>query len=140
MKNRAIETRNKQTKQVTAVFAAFMLLFLLAQNTVFAGDFDGLAAGAYEMYGSLSNEEISMAVPLSVSANTLFSFSIPQKEYVRFSVFDTKGKKISVLVNDFRKAGDFSVDLNKAKLSPGTYYYRLVVGRYREVRRLDIIK
>jgi len=45
-----------------------------------------------------------------------------------------------VLINDFKRAGDFSADLNKAKLTKGTYYYRLVVGKFREIRKLDIIK
>jgi len=126
-------------KQLKAVLSV-MLLFLLAESSVLAGDFDNRAAGAYEMLGALTTEEISAASNLSVAGNTLFSFSIPQKEYVRFSVFDVYGKEIAVLINDFKRAGDFSADLNKAKLTKGTYYYRLVVGRYREIRRLDIIK
>ncbi|MBN8571795.1 MAG: T9SS type A sorting domain-containing protein, partial [Ignavibacteria bacterium] len=74
------------------------------------------------------------------ASNTLFSFSIPKNDYVRFSVFSTNGNEISVLINENKKAGEFSADLNKAKLTKGTYYYRLVVGNYKEIRRLNIIK
>lgn len=126
-------------KQLKAVLSAVLLL-ILVQPAAFAGDIDNRAAGAYEMLGSLSGDELTAASNLSVAGNTLFSFSIPQKEYVRFSVFDVYGKEISVLINDFKRAGDFSADLNKARLTPGIYYYRLVVGKYKEVRRLDIIK
>lgn len=126
-------------KQLKAVLSAVLLL-ILVQPAAFAGDIDNRAAGAYEMLGSLSGDELTAAPNLSVAGNTLFSFSIPQKEYVRFSVFDVYGKEISVLINDFKRAGDFSADLNKARLTPGIYYYRLVVGKYKEVRRLDIIK
>lgn len=139
MKITAIENPIKQMKQLMRVLT-IMLLFLLAQNTVLAGDIDNRAAGAYEMFGALSSEEITLAANLSVAGNTLFSFSIPQNEFVRFSVFDTKGKEIAVLINDHKRAGEFSADLNKAKLTLGIYYYRLVVGRYREIRRLEIIK
>lgn len=139
MKTKAIKIPVKQLKKLAGV-SAIMLLLLIAQNTVLAGDVDNRASGAYEMLGALTTEEISAASNLSVAGNTLFSFSIPQNEYVRFSVFDVYGKEISVLINDFKRAGDFSADLNKAKLTKGTYYYRLVVGRYREIRRLEIIK
>ncbi len=136
---KSIRSQIPVIKQLKAVLSV-MLLFLLAQGTVLAGDIDNRAAGAYEMLGALTTEEISAASNLSVAGNTLFSFSIPQKEYVRFSVFDVYGKEIAVLINDFKRAGDFSADLNKAKLTKGTYYYRLVVGKFREIRKLDIIK
>lgn len=136
---KSIRTQIQVIRQLKAALS-IMLLFLLAESSVLAGDIDNRAAGAYEMLGALTSEEISAAGNLSVAANTLFSFSIPQNEYVRFTVYDTKGKEIAVLINDFKRAGDFSADLNKAKLTKGTYYYRLVVGKYREIRRLDIIK
>ncbi len=136
---KSIRSQIPVIKQLKAVLSV-MLLFLLAQSTVLAGDIDNRAAGAYEMLGALTTEEISAASNLSVAGNTLFSFSIPQKEYVRFSVFDVYGKEIAVLINDFKRAGDFSADLNKAKLTKGTYYYRLVVGKFREIRILDIIQ
>lgn len=136
---KAIKSQIQSIKQMKAVLTA-VLLVLLVQAASFAGDIDNRAAGAYEMLGSLTSEEITAAGNLSVAANTLFSFSIPQNEYVRFTVYDTKGKEIAVLINDFKRAGDFSADLNKAKLTKGTYYYRLIVGRYREIRKLEIIK
>lgn len=139
MKTKAIKIPVKQLKQLASL-SAIMLLLLMAQNKVIAGDVDNRAAGAYEMLGALTTEEISAASNLSVAGNTLFSFSIPQNEYVRFSVFDVCGKELAILINEHKRAGNFSADLNKANLTKGTYYYRLVVGRYREIRRLDIIK
>lgn len=139
MKTKAIKIPVKQLKKLAGV-SAIMLLLLIAQNTVLAGDVDNRAAGAYELLGALTGEEISAASNLSVAGNTLFSFSIPQNEYVRFSVFDVYGKEIAVLINEHKRAGNFSADLNKANLTPGVYYYRLVVGKYREIRRLDIVK
>ncbi len=136
---KAMSTQISASRQLKPALLV-LLLFLLVHSFSFAGDIDNRAAGAYEMLGSLTSEEITAASDLSVAGNTLFSFSIPRKEYVRFSVFDVYGKEIAVLINDFKRAGDFSADLNKAKLTKGTYYYRLIVGRYREIRKLEIIK
>ncbi len=131
------EPRKYQMKQLAAML--LMLLFLFSAGTVKAAEPDNRAAGA-SSFAVLSSEEVIQAQNLSVASNTLFSFSIPKNEFVRFSVFNTSGREIAVLINENKRAGEFSADLNKAKLTKGTYYYRLVVGNYKEVKRLNIIK
>ncbi len=127
----------KAAKQLIMMFS--MLLFLCTAGNIKAGDINNPDKAIPIETVSLSATEISEANILSVSKNTLLSFSIPQNEFVRVSIFDVNGREISVLVNDNKKAGEFSADLNKANLRNGTYYYRLVVGRYKEVRKLNIL-
>lgn len=131
------EPRKYQRKQIAAML--LMLLFLFTAGTIKAAEPDNRAAGA-SSFAVLSSEELIQAQNLSVASNTLFSFSIPKNEFVRFSVFNTLGREIAVLINENKRAGEFSADLNKAQLTKGTYYYRLVVGNYKEIKRLNIIK
>ncbi len=136
---KAIESRNNVNRKFTVLIPA--LLFLFTSVSLLAGDLHNGAAGAFiTPPAELSWDEMSAPQPLAIASNSLLSFSIPQNEFVRLSVFNTSGREIAVLINDYKKAGDFSADLNKAKLTKGTYFYRLVVGKYKEVRRLDIIK
>ncbi|HAX49048.1 MAG TPA: T9SS type A sorting domain-containing protein [Ignavibacteria bacterium] len=116
-----------------------MLLFLFSAGPIMSSEAENRAAGA-SSFAALSSEELMQAQNLSVASNTLFSFSIPKNEFVRFSVFNTSGREIAVLINENKRAGEFSADLNKANLTKGTYYYRLVVGNYKEIKRLNIIK
>lgn len=132
---KAIKSQNQVMKQMRAI-SLFVLLFLCTAAGVFAGDLnqDNLAPV------TLSSEELLQAEMLSVENNTLFSFSIPQPEYVRLSIFDNSGRELAVLIDDQKPAGEFSAELMKAKLTKGSYYYRLVVGKYKEVRKLNITK
>ncbi len=147
---RAIISRfsgNKNSKagkpRVVVMFTMIIpvLVFLFSAANLYAGDLHNTAASAFITPASeLTYDEMAAPQPLAIASNSLLSFSIPQNEFVRLSVFNTSGREITVLINDYKKAGDFSADLNKAKLTKGTYYYRLVVGKYKEIRRLDIIK
>ena len=132
---KAIKSQNQVMKQMRAA-SLFVLLFLCTAAGVFAGDLNQNNTAA----ATLSLEELQQAEMLSVDNNTLFSFSIPQPEYVRLSIFDNNGRELAVLIDDQKPAGEFSAELMKAKLTKGSYYYRLVVGKYKEVRKLNIIK
>ncbi len=128
----------KYTKQLTAVLS--MLLFLCSAGNIYAGDINNPYKAVSREDVSLSQNEIAAANTLSIASNSLFSFSIPKNEFVRLSIYDLNGKEISVLVNENKKAGEFYADLNNARLTKGNYYYRLVVGKFKEVRKLNIIK
>ncbi len=132
---KAVKSQNRVMNQMKAV-SLFVLLFLGTSAGVFAGDLNQIIISA----AHLSTEELQQADMLSVENNTLFSFSIPQPEYVRLSIFDNNGRELAVLIDDQKPAGEFSAELVKAKLTKGSYYYRLVVGKYKEVRKLNITK
>ncbi len=132
---KAINFQNQVMKHMKAA-SLFVLLFLCTAASAFAGDLNQANLAPI----TLSSEELLQADMLSVENNTLFSFSIPQPEYVRLSVFDNNGRELAVLIDDQKPAGEFSAELIKAKLTKGSYYYRLVVGKYKEVRKLNIIK
>lgn len=134
-KMKAIKSQNQVMKHTKAA-SLLVLLFLCTAASLFAGDLNQDITVA----AILSSEELQQAEVLSVENNTLFSFSIPQPEYVRLSIFDNNGRELAVLIDDQKPAGEFSAELVKAKLSKGSYYYRLVVGKYKEVRKLNIIK
>lgn len=132
---KAIKSQNQVMKQIKAI-SLFVLLFLCTAAGAFAGDLNQENLTPV----TLSSEELQQAEMLSVDNNTLFSFSIPQPEYVRLSIFDNNGRELAVLIDDQKPAGEFSAELMKAKLTKGSYYYRLVVGKYKEVRKLNITK
>ncbi|MCC6867070.1 MAG: T9SS type A sorting domain-containing protein [Ignavibacteria bacterium] len=120
------------------VFA--LLIAVNASNSVFAGDIKEEAEGALLTAVTLTNDEMLTSPILAIASNSLLSFTIPQSEYVRLSIFNSSGREIAVLIKDYKNAGSFSAELKHAKLTKGTYYYRLVIGRYKEVRRLEITK
>ena len=138
---KAIKPQNLMMKQITAKLqltaVLLMLLFLFIASGTNAGEIN--TPDNPETI-TLTEQELTEAKDFALANNTLFSFFIPKNEYVRLSIFDVNGKEIAILIDDNKKAGEFSAELRQANLTKGTYYYRLVVGKYKEVRKLNIIK
>ncbi len=98
----------------------------------------------------VSNEEESPDQPLEYSLfqnypnpfnpTTQISYSIPAVSNVKLTVYDVTGRQVQVLVNAQQSAGTHSVSLNARNLSSGIYFYEIVAGNFREVRRMTLIK
>jgi hypothetical protein len=119
-------------KQITAML--FMLLFLCATGNIFAENTNN--TGNIEQ-NTLTAAELEQSDVLELNNEIMFSFSIPKGEYVRLSIFNNKGVEIKVLVDEDKTQGEFNVDLSQAKLTNGTYYYKLVVGKYKELKKMN---
>lgn len=59
---------------------------------------------------------------------TVINYQLPSGGDVTLKVFDILGNEVATLVNEFKKAGSYSVSFDASRLSSGTYFYRLSVG------------
>jgi O-glycosyl hydrolase len=57
-------------------------------------------------------------------------FSIVKNEIVNLSLFNQNGEKISNLLNEELKSGEFSIKVNFKILPPGRYFYKLTTPSY----------
>ncbi|HRE41930.1 MAG TPA: T9SS type A sorting domain-containing protein [Ignavibacteria bacterium] len=71
---------------------------------------------------------------------TNISFSIPSASNVSLKVFDITGKEVAKLVNEYKSAGDYSIQFNASELSSGVYFYRLNAGNFMSTKRMLLIK
>jgi hypothetical protein len=69
-------------------------------------------------------------VALLTCKNNTVHFSVPSNNSVRLDVVDSRGKLVAVLVDGFRRAGDYKATL-PAALGSGMYGVRLTVGTKR---------
>ncbi len=56
---------------------------------------------------------------------TQISYSIPESGFVSLTVYDLLGREISKLVDEFQKAGTYSINFNGKDLASGIYFYEL---------------
>ena len=135
---KAINNQNR-TSMKQMVILSFMLLFLCFAVT-FASDVT--AKNPIEQKLTLSSTlnatELNSEM-LTVENTMIFSFSIQKSDYVRFSIFNSKGQEINIMVDDIVNSGDFSANLGELNLEEGTYYYRLVIGASKEIKKLNVI-
>jgi hypothetical protein len=50
------------------------------------------------------------------------------------------GREIKTLVNEFKPAGSYNVVFDAARLSSGTYYYKLETPDYVKIKKMLLIK
>jgi hypothetical protein len=134
---KAIKNQNR-TSMKQMVILSFMLLFLCSA----ANASDNTAKNPVEQKTTVSTTltagELNSEM-ITVENTMIFSFSIQKSDYVRFSIFNAKGQEINIMVDENMNAGSFSADLGQLNLGEGTYYYRLVVGLNKEIRKLNVI-
>lgn len=66
--------------------------------------------------------------PNPFNPTTKIGFSIPSAGIVELKVFDILGNEITTLVNDFKPAGNYTVEFNAGNLPSGIYFYKLQAG------------
>ena len=78
--------------------------------------------------------------PNPFQTTTNISFELPREGHVNVSLFDIQGRRVRVLVDEYRTAGSHAVTLNADNLSAGTYLYQLEVEGWRSSKKLVLIK
>ncbi|MCP4291203.1 MAG: T9SS type A sorting domain-containing protein, partial [bacterium] len=88
---------------------------------------------------------LNAAYPNPFNPMTKISFSLPESQEVRLSVYGVDGKLVRTLVNEARSAGLHEViwngqnDAGQVQAS-GLYFYRIEAGPYSQVRKMTLMK
>lgn len=90
--------------------------------------------------GVISSFKLEQNRPNPFNPVTKISFSIPQSSHVILKVYDITGREVAKLINDFRVAGEHSLEFNGAFLSSGVYFYRLETNGFSAIKKMMLIK
>ena len=85
-------------------------------------------------YGLLQN------YPNPFNPTTEINFEIPKSGMVTLKVYDMLGKEISVLVNEFKNEGNYTVKFDGSNLSSGIYLYELRVNEHTFSKKMLLMK
>ena len=78
--------------------------------------------------------------PNPFNPTTKIDFSIPKNGSVTLKIFDMVGKEIETIIDKEMNAGNYTVDFNAARLSSGTYFYKLTSGSFTETKKMILVK
>ncbi len=86
--------------------------------------------------------ELSQNYPNPFNPTTKINYSLKSNSFVKLSVFDETGKRITELVNQNQKSGSYSVDFkaDEFNLSSGIYFYKLEADGFNETKKMILIK
>jgi len=83
--------------------------------------------------------------PNPFNPETTISFSLKTAGHVRLEIFNVRGQKVKVLVNDFKEIGSHSVVWNGTddigqSVGSGMYFYLMSTDGYSGVKRMILLK
>lgn len=84
--------------------------------------------------------ELSQNYPNPFNSSTRINYSIPKNADVEIKIFDVLGREVRTLVNEFQKAGNYSLIFNSADMPSGIYFYKIIAGDYSGIKRMVLIK
>lgn len=78
--------------------------------------------------------------PNPFNPSTKISFQLPKGENVNLVITDVTGREVALLVNEFKPAGYYDIEINGDKLSSGVYFYTLTAGDFRATKKMVLLK
>ena len=78
--------------------------------------------------------------PNPFNAYTVIEFSLKEPGNIRLEIFDTIGRRLETLVDCNYPAGVHDVIWNAGDAASGIYFYRIMIGRYDQIRKMILLK
>jgi hypothetical protein len=102
----------------------------------------GLVTDVRELAGAGGPSAFSLDqnYPNPFNPSTNLRFELSEAVHTRLSVFNTIGQEVGVLVNGPLGAGRYEVTFDARDLESGVYFYRMIAGRFFEVKKMILIR
>ncbi|HEX9252991.1 MAG TPA: T9SS type A sorting domain-containing protein, partial [Ignavibacteriaceae bacterium] len=86
--------------------------------------------------------ELKQNYPNPFNPNTAIEFYLPISSNVSLKIFDTTGREVGTLLNDYRESGNHTInfDANKFNLSSGVYFYMLSANGFKQTKSMVLLK
>ena len=78
--------------------------------------------------------------PNPFNPSTTIEFALANGGWVTLKIYNVLGEEVAELVAENLSAGSYKYDWNAAGLASGMYFYRLEAGRYKQTRKLVLLK
>jgi hypothetical protein len=87
-----------------------------------------------------SNIFLEQNYPNPFNPSTTIKFKILKPQFTTLKVYNTLGKEVAILVSDKLNPGYHTCTFNGKKLASGVYYYQLLAGDYRKVKKMILLR
>ena len=83
---------------------------------------------------------LSHNFPNPFNPDTRIEFTIPVQQFVSLKIYNMLGQLVSVMVNEVKEAGRYSMTFNTANLPSGNYIYQIVTPDFTTHRKMTLVK
>ncbi|MBZ0198852.1 MAG: T9SS type A sorting domain-containing protein [Ignavibacteriaceae bacterium] len=106
-------------------------------------DFDGTFKYTDEVTADVTAPKIyslEQNYPNPFNPATKIKYAVPFDGFVNLTIYNALGEKVTTLVQQIIKAGNYEVDFNASSFASGIYFYRMEAGNFVSVKKMMLIK
>ncbi|MBI5215404.1 MAG: T9SS type A sorting domain-containing protein [Ignavibacteriae bacterium] len=78
--------------------------------------------------------------PNPFNPSTDFGFRISDFGLVTLKIYDVLGREVTMLVNEEKEPGEYTVQWDASNFPSGVYFYKLTAGKFSDVKKLLLVK
>ncbi len=90
--------------------------------------------------GVPNSTELEQNYPNPFNPTTNITFNLSKLSFVKLSVYNIIGEEISVLINELKESGYYSVNFDASNLNSGIYLYKLEADGMIKVNKMQLLK
>jgi hypothetical protein len=109
--------------------------------------FAGFWRGAYHLtpietvlFDLPTSYELYQNYPNPFNPSTIIKYDLPAASKVKINIYNLLGQKVTLLQDDFKPAGRYSIAFNASNLSSGIYFYTIEAEGFKKVKRMVLAK
>ena len=87
-----------------------------------------------------SGFSLSQNYPNPFNPTTTINYSLAKEGNVKLTVYNALGSNVATIVNEYKPAGNYSVQFNGSNLASGIYLYRLESGNFSTAKKFILMK
>ncbi len=111
-----------------------------ANAFAYGGDSYTFLTNLPEYQNVLLNYELFQNYPNPFNPSTTIKFQIPNSKFTTLKVYNILGKEVATLVSRKLNQGNHTYTFDGKNLASGIYYYQLVAGEHREVKKMILLR
>jgi len=126
----------------------------VAGNSIFCGEVTGFSVWAFTCSASITDVEddqlpsaslLYQNYPNPFNPVTQIQYGLKENCHVRLAVYDVRGRKVAVLVDETQERGSRTVtwdgqDQSGNQVASGVYFYQLIAGEYTSTRKMILLR
>lgn len=78
--------------------------------------------------------------PNPFNPSTTINYSIADDGLVQLSVYNLLGQEVISLVNEYKEAGSYTINMDASSLTSGAYFYKLTTPMYTQTKKMLLTK
>jgi aminopeptidase N len=102
-----------------------------------SGEITGITRSTESVPGEFT---LSQNYPNPFNPSTIIEFTLPKSEFTELTIYNILGKEISTLFSKKLNPGNHTYTFDGKKLASGLYYYQLIAGEYREIKKMIFLR